>query len=130
MLDRIYWIVPDHAVVFEVIGDVKLDDVKELIAAIRKTIDESGQTDYVDVLLDVSRVSRYHPETMNIRQLFGAVKRHEAVRWNIIVNPNPNPVLDFVIRTVTQLFRTQLAIVPNLDDALTFIQSKSVTARS
>lgn len=130
MLDRIYWIVPGHAVVFEVIEEVTLEAVRELIESIRKTIDEKETSGYVDVLLDVSRVTRYHSDTMNIRKLFGAVKRHEAVRWNIIVNPKPNPVVDFVIRTVTQLFKTQLAIVPTIDDAMSFIQSKSIAKRS
>jgi len=127
MLDRVYWLVPDHAVVFEVVGEVMLQDVRELIDSIRKTLDAENHTGYVDVMLDVSRVTRYHPETMNIGKLFGAVKRHERVRWNIIINPNPHPVLDFVIRTVTQLFKTQLVILPTIDKAVLFVQSKKTT---
>jgi hypothetical protein len=126
MLDRIYWIVPGQMVVFEVINEVKLDDVRELIEKIRVTIEEEAPARYVDVLLDVSRVTGYHPDTMNIRKLFGAVRRDDRVRWNIIVNPRPHPVLDFVIRTVCQLFKTQLSIVPSLDSALEFIQAKTV----
>lgn len=129
MLERVYWIVPDQAIVIEVVGEVMLQDVRELIEAIRKTIDANDQTDYVDVLLDVTRVTRYNPETMNIGRLFGAVKRHERVRWNIIINPTPHPGLDFVIRTVTQLFKTRVVIVPGLDEALAFIQSKTTTPK-
>jgi hypothetical protein len=130
MLDRIYWVVPDRAIVIEVIGEVMLQDVRELIDTIRKTIDANDHSDYVDVMLDVTRVTSYHPETMNIRKLFGAVKRHERVRWNIIISPNPNPVFDFVIRTVTQLFRTQLVIIPSLDEAVAFVQSKTAPGQS
>ena len=68
----------------------------------------------------------YHPDTMNIRKLFGAVKKDDRVRWNVIVNPRPHPVLDFVIRTVCQLFKSQLSIVPSIDAALEFIQAKTV----
>ena len=126
MLDRVYWIVPGWTVVFEVIGEVKLDDVRELVDRIKMEVEAEAPSHFVDVFLDVSRVTGYHPETMNIGKLFGAVKKDERVRWNVIVNPKPHPVLDFVIRTVCQLFKTQLGIVSSLDDALEFIRAKTV----
>jgi hypothetical protein len=127
MIDRMYWIVPGQIMVFEVAGEVLLEDVRELIDKMRSAIEAESQTHHIDVLLDVSRVTRYHPETMNIRKLFGAVKKNNRVRWNIIVNPNPNPVVDFVIRTVSQLFKTQLSILPTIDDALAFIETKTAS---
>jgi hypothetical protein len=125
MIERGYWIVPSRILVFEVSGEVVLQDVHDLIEGMRTMIDADTETYDVDVLHDVSRVTSYNPETMNVRKLFGAVKKHERVRWNIIVNPKPNPVVDFVIRTVSQLFKTPLAILPTIDDAVAFIQTKT-----
>jgi hypothetical protein len=126
MIERIYWPVPGRIVAFEVVGEVTLQVVRELIQVIHTTLDASDLHEPVDVFLDVTGVTRYHPDTMNITKLFGAVKANDRVRWNVIINPRPHPVLDFVIRTVCQLFKTQLALLPTIDDALDFIQSKSI----
>ena len=130
MIDRVDWLVPSRIILFEVSGQVMLQDVRDLTRDIRAMIEADDQTNFVDVFLDVNRVTGYHPETMNIGKLFGAAKPQKRVRWNIIINPHPNPILDFVVRTVCQLFKTQLRIVPTLDEAVTFIQTKTAPEKS
>lgn len=127
MLNRVYWKIPGQILVLEVIDEVMLQDVKDITREIRATIDADEHRSSVDVLFDLTHVTGYKPETMNIKNLFGAVKKHERVRWNIIVNPNPNPVIDFMIRTLVQLFKTQLSIVPTVEAAVTFIETKQMS---
>jgi hypothetical protein len=125
VLNRTYWIIPGRIISNELSGTVSLQDVKSLIAGMKTLTDSHQQSSYVDALLDLSRVSRYDSDVMNIKKLFSAVKKNERVRWNIIVNPDPNPVLDFVVRTVCQLFGTRIRIVRTLDEALIFVQTES-----
>jgi len=127
MIERADWLVPGQIMIFEVAGEVTLQDVRDLVEKIKAMIEADVPVGQVDVFLDVSRVANYHPETMNIRKLFGAMSGNKRLRWNIIINPHPNPILDFVVRTVCQIFKAQLRMVPTLDDALVFIHTKTAS---
>ena len=118
MLDRVYWAIEGRVVAHELSGEVTLQDVKDLIDQMRVMIDRDIQGSYVDVFLDVTRVTGYHHDVMNIKKLFASVKKHERVRWDIIINPRPNPVFNFVVRTVCQLFKQRLRIVPSMEHSL------------
>src|SRR4051794_23363672 len=123
MLDRVYWLIPGEILIFELSAVVMLQDVRDITEGMRTKIVDESQKPYVDVFLDVTNVTSYAAETMNIKQLFGASEKNPRVRWNIIINPRPNPVVDFVVRTVCQLFKTQLSIIPTREAALAFIQT-------
>jgi hypothetical protein len=124
MLDRVYWLIPGEVLTFELSGVITLQDVKSISDEIQAKIETESQSPYIDILLDVNHVTRYHPETLNIKKSVGTAKKHPRARWTIIINPHPNPVVDFVVRTVCQIFKTQLTIIPTRDAALAFIQTK------
>lgn len=124
MLDRVYWLIPGEILMFELSNVIMLQDIKEITDEIRIKIETESQSPSVDVLLDVNRVTRYHPETLNIKKSVGAAEKHPRVGWTIIINPHPNPVVDFVVRTVCQVFKTQLSIIPTREAAMAFIHTK------
>lgn len=125
MLNHVYWAVEGRIIAHDLSGEVTLQDMKDLTEQMCLLIETDPHAAYVDIFLDVTRVSGYHRDILNIKKLFASVSKHDAVRWAIIINPNPNPVLHFVVRTVCQLLKKRVRIVPTVDAALDFIHTET-----
>lgn len=126
MLNRVYWVVPGQIITCEVSAEVTLQDIRAIIEQTQAMIDHESQAAYVDLLFDISHVTGYSSDVMNIKTLFGAARKHERTRWMIIINPISNPVLNFVAQTMCQIFQTRLRIVPTREAALQFVQTEAL----
>jgi hypothetical protein len=124
MLGEITWLYPGRVVFVEYVSVITPGDVTEADRRLSELILASGHPP-VHVVADVTHRTGFDPQMMQLKRHLwpkGSTPTGKShVDWTVVIEPNPQPVVKFVVTVMCQLTGRRLAVFPTREAALDFL---------
>jgi hypothetical protein len=119
---EIGWHQADRIVHLRFYGDVTIDEIRDSSLSV-KTHVEQGKP-LVHTISDLSDVQHF---PRNLLQISKATTKldNSVLGWTIVIGANP--ILAFIVTTISQLAGARLRMLPTMEEALTFLKSVDTT---
>ncbi len=125
MLDRFYTFNASHIMVAQFSGEIRLSDLRTAVAESTSRImshpelyTQPGHS--VHLILDASRCTGINGDLFNFKTLLPLTQHKSGfsnMGWLIVVDPDPDPVMRFILGTVAQVAHINFRVLPSMDDA-------------
>jgi hypothetical protein len=122
MLDFVRWIVQGRVLLVQFSGVLTLEDVQAMNQQAIVLMEEALPP-HVDVIANGTFVTQFDRNLVNVRNLRGSLGKHPMVNWHIIVDPDPNPAMQFLGSIVFKLLGARYRVMKTIEDALSFLQA-------
>jgi hypothetical protein len=122
MLDFVRWIVQGRVLLVQFSGILSLEDVNQMNIRAAVLMEEALPP-HVDVIANGTFVTQFDRNLVNIRNLRGSLGKHPLVNWHIIVDPDPNPAMQFLGSMVFKLLGARYRVMDTIESALAFLQA-------
>ena len=124
MFEKVRWHVDGRILITEFSGIVSLEDVKKSSKLAVMMINNEKQPPATHIIADVSDVSKLDASILKLHPMREAITpllSNPHIGWLVLVDPEPNHVMLFIIKTITELTSRRMRVVPTLQQALHFI---------
>lgn len=122
MLDFVRWLVQGRVMLVQFSGVLTLEDVQQMNEKAALLMEEAIPP-HVDVIANGTYVTQFDRNLVNVRNLRSSLGKHPMVNWHIIVDPDPNPAMQFLGSIVFKLLGARYRVMKTVDDALNFLQA-------
>jgi hypothetical protein len=126
MLDFVRWIVQGRVMLVQFSGVLTLEDVQAMNTQAAVLMEEALPP-HVDVIANGTYVTQFDRHLINVRNLRGSLGKHPLVNWHIIVDPDPNPAMQFLGSIVFKLLGARYRVMKTIEEALSFLQAGEVS---
>jgi hypothetical protein len=127
MIGESYWHVDGQVLVVEFIGVITLEDVKESNQRISELIDSGTRESMVHLIADARQRTEIHKELRSLKNFKEASSSSDEMGWLIVVDPNPDVVLRFVVNALSQLTSQRFRVFTSFEDATDFLYEMDPT---
>lgn len=124
MLDDITWVLPGQILYIQFSGTVDRLQIQDMNERCIPLLNSEAKSPPAHLIIDVSRVTHYDHNMMNVKLLQDGLDRHPLVDWVVVVDPYPNAVIRFVSLTLISLMKFRSHVTKNRDEAIAFILPK------
>lgn len=127
MIGDVYWQIAGRVLVVEFTGVITIDDVRKSNQRIRNLVESDGKAAMVHVISDARTRTDIHKELRSLKNFKEASQTSDDTGWLIVVDPNPDIVLRFVVNTLSQLTSQRFRVMTSFDDATNFLYEMDAT---
>lgn len=124
MLDEVKWIVSGQILGVQFSGSLNRTQIHEMNQIALAMLNAEGLPPAAHVIIDVSLVTQYERDMMNVELLHNVIQPHALVDWIVIVDPYPNAIVRFVGMTLCSLLKFRYHVTKTLEDAIAFLRPK------
>jgi hypothetical protein len=121
MIQDVYWHIEGHVLIVEFTGIITLEDVRESNQRISEHVDSVAAGTGLNVIADARNRTEIHSELRSLKNFKDASALSDNVGWLLVVDPNPDIVLRFVVNTLSQLASQRFRVFTSFEDALDFL---------
>jgi hypothetical protein len=121
MIGDVYWHIEGHVLIVEFSGVITLEDVRESNQRIGEMADSVAEGTGLHVIADARNRTEIHSELRSLKNFRDASALSDDIGWLIVVDPNPDIVLRFVVNTLSQLASQRFRVFTSFEDALDFL---------
>lgn len=124
MFEKIYWYLDGRILMADFGGTASLEDVKKASKLALMMLNNENQPPMTHVIANVINVSNLDASILKLhpmREAITPVLSNPHTGWFVLVDSEPDHVILFIIKTITELTSRRMRVVPTLQDALQFI---------
>lgn len=126
MLVKTEWYTPQRIIHQVYSGDISFADMQTGHQVVLRLIDEAHHNkDRIHIIINMTARESLSPDLMNLntlRRLFRFDAYSDLVGWILIIQSQPNPIMHFFSLAAAKVTGFRLRMMPNLDDAHTFLK--------
>lgn len=115
-----HWLLNDHILHAEYIGEVTAKELKHSAELFRAKLDTTD-TLLIHLIVDVSALETYPNNLPIIVQSVGEAIGHEKLGWLVPVGMD-NQIVEFLVTMVSKVFRTRYRSFDTLEEAIAYLQ--------
>lgn len=116
--------------VWKLSGFIAIEDIRHAYQTGKSLITKEHSRLNKHIIVDVSKRGPIDPHLFNIRNLKEILEIYEGFSqpgWIIVVDPNPNKVMHFLLLSVLQIAKARFRVFLTFDEALAFLISVDYT---
>lgn len=126
MFTKAYWLIEGRVLVTVYEGKVTRHDLERAMVIVYQMISKEGSPKGVHVISDGRKKTAIantlkHPPT--VRDITRKVHRHPRLRWSIIVDPDVDIVLAFILTSIAEAGNEKQRFVATMENAIEFLES-------